>query len=364
MNCPASISLAEHAPPQKESIYAKEGTCAHELAEAALLGDSNCNNFVGAVFNGWEVDQEMADYVQIYVDYVRKAGEGKFKDTLIEEKFDLSHIREGMFGSNDACIMEQFGTLEVIDLKYGKGKEVYPEENKQLMYYALGALSGGDFGEVKLTIIQPRVADPIKSWTTSVDRLNSFADELGHAVDATKREGAEAVAGAHCRFCPAQAICDKKLEQAREIARVNFEVPTPVGEGALPEPTRMDSETIKKVLDHSKQIKEWLDSVHVYAKHRLENGLEVEGYKLVRKRANRRIENENELRMAFGDGIYEKKLKGIGKLQKEFGKEVEQFLVKPQGDITLAPSYDKREEIKIDSAVNKLLENNYDDMEF
>lgn len=370
MACPASVKLIEKAPPQKSSPYAAEGTCAHELAEVALLQDKPCTDFIGEKFEGWEVTEEMADYVQIYVDYVRKASEGEHKEAVIEEKFDLSHIREGMFGSNDACIMEFMGTLEVIDLKYGKGIPVSPEENKQLMYYALGAAYGSDFKEIKLTIIQPRVEDPIKSWTTTIDRLLRFEKELGDAVDATLQPQAKAKTGPHCRFCAAKAICTAKREEAQALARVDFEKATPIGNGALPAPKDMDEQTLNRILTHSKDVKEWLDSVAAYAQHRLENGHYVKGYKLVRGRSNRKVESEVELHMAYGDDIYTKKLKTLAELKKIAGKDLDQFLYKPEGKLTMAPEHDKRPEVEVNSAINDFNESpidkgdNFDNFEF
>ena len=353
MACPASVKLIEKSPPQKSSHYAAEGTCAHELAEVAILQEKPCSDFIGETFEGWEVTEEMADYVQTYVDYVQAAAKRPNTDILIEERFDLSHIREGMFGSNDACVLEFMGTLEVIDLKYGKGIPVSPENNKQLMYYALGAVHGSDFKDVKLTIIQPRVEDPIKSWTTTIDRLLEFEQELGRAVDETLKPDAKATTGDHCRFCAAKAICTAQRRDVQEISRVDFQNAEPVTEASLPAPSDMDEQMLNKVLNHSKSIKEWIDSVGAYAQHRLENGHYVKGYKLVRGRANRKVESETELQMALGDGIYEKKLKGIGKLEKEFGKkEVADFLYKPEPKLTMAPEHDKRAEVEVTSSIN------------
>ena len=357
------------APPEKESPFAAEGTCAHELAEAALVQEKPCSDFIGDTFEGWEVTEEMAEYVQTYVDYVRKASEGENKDVIIEERFDLSHIREGMFGSNDACIMEQYGTLEVIDLKYGKGVTVSPEENKQLMYYAIGAAHGGDFKDVKLTIIQPRVEDPIKSWTTSMDRLRKFEGELGVAVDATK-VASDPVVGDHCRFCRAKAICSAKMDQAREIAKVDFQATVPIAKESLPSPESLTVENLHKILRHSKEVTDWLKSVQEYAKHRLENGHYIEGYKLVEGRTNRKIENEEELHMAYGDDIYNKKLKTLKDLKAIAGKDLDQFLYKPKGGPTMVPEDDKRPAIEVESAQDALLNapnnksDNFDNFDF
>lgn len=312
----------------------------------------------------------MAEYVQVYVDYVKAVSNGPTKELILEEKFDLSFIREGLFGSNDACVLEFMGTLEVIDLKYGKGKEVFAENNPQLMYYALGAAHGQDFKEVKLTIVQPRIENSIKSWTISMDRLTEFGKELGYAVDRTKDSDAELKEGPHCFFCPAKAICPEQRRKVQEIARQDFEIKPVQDKADLPTPESLSGEVLKNVLESADQIKKWLDSVSVYAQHQLEQGKTVLGHKLVAKRANRRVQCEHDLHMAFGDEIYEKKLLTVGKLEKKFGKaDVEEFLYKPDAGYTIAPLSDKRKEVEIKSAIDDFeilndKDDNYDNYEF
>jgi hypothetical protein len=337
---------------ESNSPWAAEGTCAHELAEAALIQEKDCKEFIGQTFEGHEVDEEMAEYVQIYVDYAKEAARGEFKEVSIEERFDLSFIRPGMFGSNDLCVSEFMGTLEVIDLKYGKGVEVQAKDNKQLMYYALGAAHGQDFEQVKLTIIQPRVANPIKSWTISMDRLEQFADELARAYDATLEDNAPLQTGSHCRFCRAKAICSAKREQVAEVAKVDFQAAEPIRETSLPEVGGMDTETIAKVLKHSKEIKSWLDSVEAYAFNKAESGIKIPGKKLVKKRAIRKVANPKEVIRDFskqyGEELYgEKKLLTVGKLEKLIGKsELKDYLIAPDNGNTLVDESDKRPEVQ------------------
>ena len=352
MNCPGSVALIRSMPGEEESSpYAAEGTCAHELAEAALVQDKDCKEFIGQEFEGWTVDEEMADYVQLYVDYAKEASKGGIKDVIIEERFDLSFIRPGMFGSNDLCISEFMGTLEVVDLKYGKGVEVQAENNKQLMYYALGAAHGQDFTDVKLTIVQPRVSNPIKSWTISMDELQKFSDELAMAADATKVEDAPLKAGSHCRFCRAKAICKAQREQVRDLARVDFDNAEPVSGSSLPNPKELDSETLGKVLNHAKDIKAWLDAVEKYAYFKAESGVKVPGRKLVKARAIRKVSNPAEITAEFyeehGEALYqEKKLLTIGKLEKLVGKkDLAPFIHLPDNGLSLVPESDKREEV-------------------
>ena len=72
INCPGSIREIEKAPPAPDSFAAREGTAAHELAEVCLKRNQNADEFIGAFFNDFEVDEEMADAVQLYLDTVRE----------------------------------------------------------------------------------------------------------------------------------------------------------------------------------------------------------------------------------------------------------------------------------------------------
>ncbi len=353
MACAGSNQLIEKAPPQESSIHADIGTVAHELAEHTLKNSGICADYIGMEWLGHEVTEEMAEYVQIYVDYVTKASKGGEKDLIIEESFNLDYIRDGMHGSNDAMIVEPYGTLEVIDLKYGKGKEVFAKNNPQLMYYALGAAHGADFKKVKLTIVQPRIQNPIKSFTITMDELEAFGEELGRAVDETRKPDAKLSAGEHCFFCPAKAICPEQRKSAQDLARVDFEAEVVVTSDSLPKPETLDDKTLMNILDNSSEVKKWLDSVGAYALDRLKKGIPVEGYKLVHARVNRKIRSEFDLEIAFGEEVYEKKILGIGKLEKAFGKkQVAEFLYTPEPSLTMARKEDKRAEVRVNSIVD------------
>ena len=148
MACPASIPLSEGIE-DSTSVYAEEGTAAHEVCEMLLKGE-----ILPESLNGFNVDHEMIEHCMMYVDYINERSEDA--EVYIEERVDLSHIDPSMFGTNDAAIYRPFKTLEVIDFKYGQGLAVDAEENVQLMYYALGMVKDMDVEKVKMTIIQPR----------------------------------------------------------------------------------------------------------------------------------------------------------------------------------------------------------------
>lgn len=375
MACPGSIALGEKAPPQGESKYAAEGTCAHELAEAALVAQKPCMDFVGREFEGWVVTDEMAEFTQVYVDYVNKHSQGGMKELYLEERFDLSFVAEGLFGTNDACISEPFGTLEIIDLKYGKGVEVSPIDNKQLKYYALGAAQGEEYSEIKLTIIQPRVENPIKSWVLTPSDLSKFEEELKDAVLATKQKDAKLDNGSHCKFCSAKSICPQLRQVTMDVTKVAFAAPVEENEVSLPEPKDLTAEQLQEVLENASIIRGFIDAAESHAFHLLENGGILSKYKLVKRRSNRKVRSEQDLidqfGMTFGDKLYDKKLLGIGKLEKLVGKkELAEFLIKPEAGNTIAHYSDKRPEVKaaittmFDEPIEEATESDYNNMEF
>jgi hypothetical protein len=144
--CPGSIHL-ESKVPDKSSKFANEGTAAHELAERSLNEGNNAEDYIGLVIHAdgdkFTVDEEMATNVQVYLDLVR--GEAN-EQTLIEYKSPVGYItgenkEDGSPANGTAdCVLINGEKLTIIDLKYGKGVQVFAKENHQLGLYALGVM--------------------------------------------------------------------------------------------------------------------------------------------------------------------------------------------------------------------------------
>lgn len=309
LNCPGSVKLSETVPPQPSSAYAQEGTAAHKLGELCLDNGTDPINYVDQEItlddgSKYFVNEDMAEAVEVYVDYVRSRA--KLGKLFIETQFSLAFVHEEMFGTNDACVFsDTLGMLEVIDYKHGAGIAVSPEENTQLAYYGLGAANVQDLhpdSQIKLTIVQPRAAgEPIKSWVTTVGYLDKFAKTLKKGVKACEAKNPKLKEGDWCRFCPAQAVCPQLEKRSLEIAKAEFSDNKIV----LPEPDKLAPVDIKKVLDFAPVLASWIKAIETYAFNELERGGSIEGYKLVKKRANRKwIDDEKSvvhtLREAMG----------------------------------------------------------------
>jgi hypothetical protein len=209
--CPGSIR-ASHGIIGTTSVYADEGSAAHELARLCLKEGNNTSHYVGRQIGEFTVDTNIAAFVQIYVSACRraKAGADVF---LIEHQFDLAALKPPleMFGTADCVAYSRSRReLQIVDLKYGRGVWVTARDNPQLLYYALGAALAidGPVSAIVMTIVQPRTkGDVERTATIDAVELVEWGFELLAAAAATQAPNAPLAAGAHCKFCPAKGTC-------------------------------------------------------------------------------------------------------------------------------------------------------------
>lgn len=360
LNCTPSAKLEDEYGEKKSSVYAQEGTLAHELSELYIkrdtLLDINEQDFdqrLEEIMANELFNEEMLDVVPIYTDYcAAQLAEAKTVNPLavmeIEQKLDLTDFISESFGTAD-CVIINDNLMEVIDLKYGKGVPVYAEWNKQLMLYGLGALQKYDtmydISEVRLTIVQPRINN-ISSWQISVEELRRWAEEelKPKAQLAFNGEG-ELNAGDWCRFCAVRNQCRKLYEQQLEIAQHEFA-----------EPALLTDDEIADIVRRTPKLIEWANSIAEYAqKKAIEENKQWPGLKLVEGISRRKWIDEDQVsNVIFArcpelseDEIFTMKLKPITSIEKIVGKKrfeeiLSDVVVKPQGKPTLVPLEDKR----------------------
>ena len=192
MACPKSPAMSDGVT-RKSSEYAMEGTAAHSVAEHFLnmwVKDGDKPKAYPSLFakvtvedKTFEVTDEMADAVQVYLDTIYADAElfGQEK-ILIEHRFALPKIHPDLYGTNDCCLYTETQSVIVYDYKHGAGKVVDAVENPQLMIYALGALNEfPDATTVEMVIVQPRAKHPdgpVRRYTMGVDDLKAWGDEV------------------------------------------------------------------------------------------------------------------------------------------------------------------------------------------
>lgn len=345
-------------------MHAAEGSAAHALAERCLKSGMDAISYLGLEVEGFEVTDDMANNVQVYVDYCRKVlkGEGGGRISWIEKKFSLSKLNPPapMFGTADfVALNDKQGVLDVIDLKFGRGVLVEVFGNDQLYYYGLGALlelerSHPDLAKmvkvVRLTIVQPRINHPdglVRYIEVPVVEVVEFAMTLMSAAKATTDPDAPRQCGSWCRWCRASGVCPEQANESLAIAQTEFgEVPAP------PAPESLTPDQITMVLEQLPILEAWAKSVRSYATEALEAGLEVKGFKLVDKRATRKWRDEaatvewaEDAGVAQED-IYEEKVRSPAQLEKKLGKRKKmiptELIIKASSGVTMVPENDKR----------------------
>lgn len=340
-SCPGSVRLSEGIE-SVSSSYAQEGTLAHEVAEAYL----NTGKWPA------DTDDEMREHLSTYTDFIAEVKAAHPNcEVMIEHRFNLSNVYDGLFGTADAVIWRPDDrVLMVVDLKYGAGLAVEPAHNRQLMYYGLGALLSLSYPAlaVELVIVQPRCFHPdgpIRSWSIPSFDLIEFRADLIAAAKATEDPKAPLAAGEWCRFCPALRICPLVQKKQDEMARRAF---SPV--------LSYDPADLAKALGDLDILESKIKATREFAYAEAEHGRCPPGYKLVDKIARRKIKVgvEDEMAKAFGVDKSElfapAKLLGVseiekvapGKNKKEREAALAPFVSKDSTGQTLVHESDKR----------------------
>lgn len=343
--CPGSVA-AEHGLADSGSRFADEGTAAHELAELVLRDGGSCFDWVGRQLiesNAHTVDHEMAEYVQVYVDYVKShSGEHAY-----EERVDFSDWVPAGFGTSDAIVVDG-STLRVIDLKYGKGVQVSAFENTQGILYALGAYSDlqmfGNVDRVVISIVQPRL-DHISEWELATGDLLKWGERIVQGAEAALADDAPRIPGdKQCQWCKAKATCPALMRMTHDVIATDFDSLD------LPPVGRLSDSDMAKALSARKLIVGWFDAIEEYATAKLEAGESFPGFKLVAGRSTRQWGDEAQaeavLSVALGDDAFERKILSVAKAEKMLGKKrldiIEPLIVKPNGRPTMVAESDLR----------------------
>lgn len=224
LNCPGSVALSSTLPEQEATSYALEGTRAHELSEKILFHWQKNNYELDFAYHEQlksklsEDDHEMYDNVMQYVEHcIEEVHAFDATPTIrIEQRLTLSADMD-MFGTADFLATGLIGGEPcgvIVDLKYGKGKKVKTQDNPQLAYYAvaLKLTSKKKLTKVKVSIVQPRVADPIGSQWFGTQELQEWESKFTFGAENALwmlGGGRKPVyqEGSWCWFCPGKKIC-------------------------------------------------------------------------------------------------------------------------------------------------------------
>jgi hypothetical protein len=217
-NCPGSVKLSEGLP-DKDSIWSIEGTRAHEVLEAYLRRRLKLPVAEWEKFSRDPYNDEMRMHAENAVNFIMAlAARCDDAEVLCEQRVRLDHLHPEAFGTLDASVLEHWGTLHILDYKYGAGHGVSPVENLQMLFYAVALAHkyNWNFKRCRIWIIQPRIKgyDGPVFWELSAKDLRVWEtvfDQMIHQVQDSPDELKE---GGWCHWCKAKAICPLKQEKS------------------------------------------------------------------------------------------------------------------------------------------------------
>jgi hypothetical protein len=296
--------------PQDSNEYADQGTAAHELAARCLKNGQNACVYLGGIIDvrnedgtlrrSFEVDNDMAGAVQVYLDSIR--------DRLVADAILLVEVRVGgksdTSGTADAIIIyPKAKALSVHDYKHGRGVLVVAEENPQLRLYGLQALHDlepiyGEFEEVTMHVHQPR-RDHYDRETMLSSDLYAWGFMVMQHVDAIRRGDTTLTPGDWCRWCPKAATCKALTTDVLNTVSNDF-----------PDLTDLTEFGLAKAMDKVEMVEEWAQSVRAAARAVLDSGQPLPGWMLaVGREGNRKWRDERAVVNVLGEDLaYDKKV--------------------------------------------------------
>jgi hypothetical protein len=330
VRCPASLLLTAGMP-DTQSIFAAEGTAAHFIAdlclrnrcpvekyagcEVAVNADGQCrfqhegnrgeialDLAFGQAFL-FEVDDEMVNAVQEYVDWCNDAPGEKYPERRVDISRWTPKVSDNIFvptqafepqgGTSDHAACSP-GRLVITDLKYGKGVRVDAENNEQAVLYALGFIDEWDwlydFEIIEIRICQPRL-DHKDVWIVTRAEIEEIGRYILERFTLALQEDAPfGPSEKACKFCKASGLCRAQSEHLSSIRALAFE--NLDAETGLDDRLLTDEELVEAWKAHG-LYKARFDAVERHILARLEKGEAVPGVKLVESRAFRKWQNEN-----------------------------------------------------------------------
>lgn len=379
LHCPPSARLQENFP-NESSVYAEEGTWAHELCEYKVKKYLHeRKKRPQSEFFTEEIEQATDVYAEFVISIIEEMRRNGCEPLcFVEERLDFSNIVPEGFGTGDMIILGKDehgrGLLHICDYKNGKGVFVDAHENSQMMLYATGALNAYGYiyeiETVRMSIIQPRLEN-ISTYEMSAANLRDWGESIRPIAQMAFEGKGEQHPGDWCRFCRAKPVCKACMEEALGLAREEF---LDLDGGALAEeaeetdataPYNADTSTpvfkapglvsfaeLVKVLPTLNRISSWIESVFAFVSgEAINHGVPVEGYKVVEGRSKRIFtDTKAVIKAAESEGytdIYKQELLTLTEFEKMMGKKkfaeiLGQYVTKPPGKLALVPESDPR----------------------
>lgn len=339
--CPGSHSLSQNMPEKPESEFAREGTYLHTVFADYVIHSGSST---------LEVTDEQRQAVTDAYTYAKP-----FLDASVsyDSEKQVQITSDGLvWGTLDLGIRTP-DELHIIDAKFGRGVFVNATDNEQLLAYLLGYLTPEDGKRTLfIHIAQPRL-DNFQCVNVTREELGVFSHKLtATLINALGPEPTFNPGPEQCRWCPAAGKCPYQLAQLQADAKEVFSVYADI------EDKTVTKEQIASILEKEELILTSLKAIKQAAFLALANGEEVPGYKLIRGRQTRSwaagvtADTLMEKIPALEDEqLYEAKMLTPAKVEKLLDKKtknlLDEFIVKSEGKISIAPESNPKEAVKV-----------------
>lgn len=225
--------------PESTNDSADEGTAAHFLQEQCLEMKVDAAHFHGTrikVENGhaefnmggkWPVGPDFTREVQKSLDVIHTLADGA--TIYPEQKLPISFItgEEGATGTSDVIVVKG-KTLFCMDLKFGRGVQVFAEGNEQLLMYGAAAVREfdmlGEIEQIELHILQPRL-NHFDVWRMSIAEMDERIEMIRGISYRILNQPETLLASPgekQCRFCKASATCKERVDFTLNLITDSF----------------------------------------------------------------------------------------------------------------------------------------------
>ena len=384
LHCTPSARLQEQFP-NESSVYAAEGTFAHEVCEYKVKKymKERVKRPQSEEYYTEEIDQITDVYAEFVISVIEEMKRNGCEPlVMVEEKVDYSHIAPSGFGTADMLIIGKDengkGVLHIADFKTGQGVFVDADHNSQMMLYALGGLAAYgyiyDIEIVRMSIIQPRLEN-ISTFECTRKELEDWGESIRETAKLAYEGKGEQKPGDWCRFCRAKPVCKACKDEALSLCREEF---LDLDDGALSDNTSASPEQgentepafkqpglvpiseLAQLLPTLNRISSWIESVFAFiSSEAINHGVPIPGYKVVEGRSKRVFTDTNgvvDTTVANGyTDIYKKQLITLTEFEKMMGKKkfaelLGKYVTKPPGKLSLVPESDPREAVELNSS--------------
>ena len=385
LHCPPSVRLQEGFP-NESSVYAAEGTFAHEICEYKVRKylHERVKRPQSEEYDTEEIEQITDVYAEFVISIIEQMKENGCEPlAFVEERVDYSHISPSGFGTADMLIIgkdeQGRGILHVCDFKTGAGVFVDADHNSQMMLYAIGALSAYGFlygiEIVRMSIIQPRL-DNISTFECSRQELEDWGESIKPTALLAYEGKGEQHPGDWCRFCRAKPVCKACAEEALALCREDFldldagAFDDTAEESDMTAPYEADTQTavfkqpglipiseLAEILPTLNRISSWIEAVFAFvSSEAINHGVPIPGYKVVEGRSKRVFTDtkavvDTAVQNGYTD-LYKQTLITLTEFEKMMGKKkfnelLGEYVAKPPGKLALVPESDPREPVDL-----------------